>query len=721
MKRLSTSILLSLFLWLPLLASPYLGLSQQQTLGTPELQQRAFQLALKKLAAADSVSDTLFHAFKLALAHAALDSPATAVPLLRTVCSGSPQLAPIAWEQIGDIEWRHSRDTSALSAYRAALALDIPQRYQLRLNDKISAILLSSPGLGATLSWLPPAFYQRHSKKQPKATPLLDSLVQTANWPAVDSVATLYLMAQGAQEPCDVLAPLWSGTIADSFFTTQELFRISLKARNCKQFAPSSDWLHKALARADFDSTIEAQEYLLHRGMLNYDLGNWNQCIQWLSRYEKQFGPTPAVVLTTARAWRKMGKEEEAATCYDRHVLLYPENPMSSSILWLRAWDLEDKHLPQAVQHYRTIYTTYPAFSRAEESRFRCGLSLYKHGEYPQALEEWNLLLKLAPGSSVAPATRYWQAKAFYALAQFDTASAQFQRLLAANPVDYYAYRSREMLALMSDTLPLPRLSPCKGLEQAELWLDSLTNRTDREFDKPDSARFTLGVQLALCGLVEQAEFYLEPLEQRYPANLRLQFELSQLYRNSGAPTLSYRVAQKFTWRIPEQHRATIPQAVYELMYPRSFDSLIVSNAQKNRLEPWLLSAIIRQESIFNPRIVSPAGAIGLMQIMPATGQTLATTLKEPFTPDSLYNPVNNVRWGATYVRELLDQFEGNIVLALASYNGGPHNAIKWYAINRDDEFDLFVEDLAFSETRGYVKKVLANYWTYGQLQRTAW
>jgi soluble lytic murein transglycosylase len=207
----------------------------------------------------------------------------------------------------------------------------------------------------------------------------------------------------------------------------------------------------------------------------------------------------------------------------------------------------------------------------------------------------------------------------------------------------------------------------------------------------------------------------------RYPSNLRLQFELSKLYQNSGAPTLSYRVAQKFTWRIGESQRGSIPLAVYELMFPRHFDSLIVTHAQKNRLEPWLLSAIIRQESIFNPRIVSPAGAIGLMQIMPATGQTLADTLREPFTADSLYNPANNVRLGALYVRELLDQFEGNIVLALASYNGGPHNAVKWYAINRDDEFDLFVEDLAFSETRGYVKKVLANYWTYSQLQRSAW
>ena len=101
------------------------------------------------------------------------------------------------------------------------------------------------------------------------------------------------------------------------------------------------------------------------------------------------------------------------------------------------------------------------------------------------------------------------------------------------------------------------------------------------------------------------------------------------------------------------------------------------------------------------------------MQIMPYTGKAIALNLKEPFTPDSLLRPEYNIRFGCAYIRELLDQFSGNAVLAIASYNGGPVNAQKWYERNKDKSSDLFMEDIVFSETREYVKKVLANYWMY--------
>jgi soluble lytic murein transglycosylase-like protein len=85
---------------------------------------------------------------------------------------------------------------------------------------------------------------------------------------------------------------------------------------------------------------------------------------------------------------------------------------------------------------------------------------------------------------------------------------------------------------------------------------------------------------------------------------------------------------------------------------------------------------------------------------------------------DSLTQPGFNIRYGVYYLRELLDQFNENLVLVLAGYNGGPHNARKWYERNKHEEFDLFVEDLLYSETRNYVKKVLGNYWTYQYLAR---
>ena len=95
-------------------------------------------------------------------------------------------------------------------------------------------------------------------------------------------------------------------------------------------------------------------------------------------------------------------------------------------------------------------------------------------------------------------------------------------------------------------------------------------------------------------------------------------------------------------------------------------------------LDPDFILAVIRQESTFNPRVVSPAGAIGLMQLMPATAATISRELGERFTIDTLYTPAGNIRYGAYYLRQLLSQFGNSRELTLAGYNGGPPNAREW-------------------------------------------
>ena len=101
------------------------------------------------------------------------------------------------------------------------------------------------------------------------------------------------------------------------------------------------------------------------------------------------------------------------------------------------------------------------------------------------------------------------------------------------------------------------------------------------------------------------------------------------------------------------------------------------------------------------------------MQIMPYTGKYIAEKKGRKFTADSLYLPHYNILFGTYYLHELQEEFDTNFVLMLAAYNAGPHNAKRWAEQNGNDEFDLFVEDIGYTETRNYVKKVMANYWTY--------
>jgi soluble lytic murein transglycosylase len=250
-------------------------------------------------------------------------------------------------------------------------------------------------------------------------------------------------------------------------------------------------------------------------------------------------------------------------------------------------------------------------------------------------------------------------------------------------------------------------------------WLDSISpSNAKKTLSSSDSITLYRGLVLLMVGKIKESDFFLEQLEQSFPGNLELQFKLALSYQNYDATMQAFRVARRLTWRIPQNNRSNLPFLVYKLFYPSFYSEAIQRESAIRNIDPFLVSSVIRQESIFNPTIVSPAGAIGLMQIMPYTGKDVARKLGESFTVDSLYLPLTNIRYGARYLRQLLDEFNDNLVLVIAGYNGGPINASRWFDHNKNEDFDLFIEDIEFTETRTYVKKVLSNYWTYRLLSK---
>jgi len=131
-------------------------------------------------------------------------------------------------------------------------------------------------------------------------------------------------------------------------------------------------------------------------------------------------------------------------------------------------------------------------------------------------------------------------------------------------------------------------------------------------------------------------------------------------------------------------------------------------------LNPLMVAALIRQESRFEPEIVSASGALGLMQVMPATGRWIAQQIG--LAQYSLTNPADNLYLGSWYFDYTHRTYQDNTLLALASYNGGPGNVARWLNRFGFEDPDVFVEQIPFPETRGYVKSVFGNYWNYWQL-----
>jgi soluble lytic murein transglycosylase len=161
-----------------------------------------------------------------------------------------------------------------------------------------------------------------------------------------------------------------------------------------------------------------------------------------------------------------------------------------------------------------------------------------------------------------------------------------------------------------------------------------------------------------------------------------------------------------------EQHQKVRGSANYwHALYPLAYNEAIVTAARKLKISPLLLVSIVRQESKFDPETRSPVGALGLMQVMPATAAFITPKMEMPSY--NLISPPDNIKIGSWYLAHMHDEAKNDSLLAVASYNAGPGNVSKWVKKIGFNNPDEFVEDIPFDETQGYVRNVLGNYWNY--------
>jgi len=151
----------------------------------------------------------------------------------------------------------------------------------------------------------------------------------------------------------------------------------------------------------------------------------------------------------------------------------------------------------------------------------------------------------------------------------------------------------------------------------------------------------------------------------------------------------------------------------YELAYPKVFEEFVMKSAKEFDLEPFLIWGLIRQESQYQPQVLSRVGAVGLMQIMPATGADIAVKLGVSKEDMNLQDPETNIRFGAYYLRSMLKQFDGNVDMALAAYNGGGGNVRRWKKSGIMKKAEDFPTAITFFETREYITKVMDGCLTY--------
>jgi hypothetical protein len=156
-----------------------------------------------------------------------------------------------------------------------------------------------------------------------------------------------------------------------------------------------------------------------------------------------------------------------------------------------------------------------------------------------------------------------------------------------------------------------------------------------------------------------------------------------------------------------------LPNFLSGIFFPRPYDDLISNFSREQEVDPGLVQALIREESFFRPDVRSPAKAYGLMQLLHGTARQVADGSGLKVKARDLYDPKVNIRLGLTYLKTLLDRYDGRLYLALAAYNAGPHRVDQWLRDFPEADEEEFIEMIPFTETRTYVKNILRNYFYY--------
>jgi len=315
------------------------------------------------------------------------------------------------------------------------------------------------------------------------------------------------------------------------------------------------------------------------------------------------------------------------------------------------------------------------------------GWQAYAKSNYPGAIGYWSELVSLYPGTNPARSGRYWTGRAHEALGHNTRAQDIYQGILSAGVDDFYSQHARARLDPAGNTSLRPPTSPTEPWPE-----DSVLDR----------ARW-----LSDLGLHQFALYELEALRENADPRAYCAQEAVVLARNDERRESIRRLACAFP-ALGKAHQKTVPLEALQLYYPLDYRPIIEQRAAEQGLPPYLVFAMIRQESAFDASAKSWAGARGLMQLMPATGREVAQRLGLRFSTSNLSDPDFSVRLGTRYFKQVLDMFDGNHVLALAGYNGGPYRIKKlWRQAGSNPELDRFVDGLYLEETKTYVKRIL--------------
>ena len=364
----------------------------------------------------------------------------------------------------------------------------------------------------------------------------------------------------------------------------------------------------------------------------------------------------------------------------------------------------------KAIDAYRELQQRFPKGGRASYAHWKVAWLSLRQGRTAEAKTGFEQQIGLYPTSAEVPAALYWRAR----LAEEDKDSAMarayYQKISERFRNFYYGELARRRLReIRADDDP----QPYTLLDRVPA-INAGTHITTS--DPPtDNLRYQKAQVLENGALVDLAVRELQAAATEDKGNW-VTAATAKIYEDAGRYDGAIQVFKRAVPNYFAVDLPTLPRPYWEALFPKPYWPDLKKFSSQNALDPYLVASLIRQESEFNPGAVSRANALGLMQLLPKVGSSVARQEKlHHFSSEQLFTPEINLQLGTRYFRQMVDKF-GTFEYALAAYNAGSNRVDDWLGQGKYRDPQEFVESIPFTETREYVQAILRNANVYRQL-----
>ncbi|HVY48616.1 MAG TPA: transglycosylase SLT domain-containing protein [Minicystis sp.] len=417
---------------------------------------------------------------------------------------------------------------------------------------------------------------------------------------------------------------------------------------------------------------------------------------------DKHAGSAPEDLYYAGRALARAGKADEAQKRLEVVKAKVRASPYHEKAAYLAArLALDAGRYDDAVKAYASYLRNFTKSERRDEAEYEHALAELSSSDPKAARRSLRELWHRARGDEINKLKELEGVAAIRA-GQRDDAVALWTEVATSQPLSWAAQAARARLAKADAVLP-PLLDPPQG-------------GTPPPIDPKLPSAVAL---LASVGLDGDAEALLASKERDAMSGYgdRSWEALCSMYGKLARGKRRYRVAATaVNAQVLRRAPSYAERWMWECLYPQPFAARVRALEEENALPHGLVHAVMRQESGFDPAIVSPAAAVGLMQLMPGTAKQCAGDMSADVETEDLTSPEVNLRLGAFYLGKLMKIFAGNVLYVAAAYNAGPKAVASWVG-GKDNDADLWVARIPYDETRRYVAKVAANLARYEYLQ----